>query len=438
MKYKKKYILHIIDLLDRTNRSLADCKIYETESIEDALTECQNAAIQIGTYLETLGEETQPIVKSLEDYCEKIYQQSVHLNNAGVYRKVAEEIHRRLGEIRASLEQVLPLDKKEAVFLPYKASMWDSLESVWMAAKEDKDWDVYVIPVPYYEKNADGSLGTLIYEGGEYPEYVPVMDWREYKMEEHRPDMVFIHNPYDESNYVTSIHPAFYSRGIKQYTDLLVYIPYFVGIDGKVAEHLCTTPGVLHADKVIVESEDVKKVYIKAIKKFERENNCKGVFGKLEKKILPLGSPKQDKVCNLNREKIDIPQEWNKLIYDKDGNKRKVILYNTTVNALLNHNSIVLKKIEKVLEWFKHEKEVVLLWRPHPLVESTIKSMRPELYYKYRLIVEQYQNQGWGIYDETADLERAILISDAYYGDSSSVVELYKETEKPILIQAYD
>ena len=29
--------------------------------------------------------------------------------------------------------------KREIVFLPYKASMWDSLESVWKAADEDKD-----------------------------------------------------------------------------------------------------------------------------------------------------------------------------------------------------------------------------------------------------------------------------------------------------------
>ena len=50
-------------------------------------------------------------------------------------------------------------------------------------------------------------------------------------------------------------------------------------------------------------------------------------------------------------------------------------------------------------------------------------------------IVENYQEEGWGIYDETADIDRAIVISDAYYGDWSSVVEMYKLTEKPIMIQ---
>lgn len=438
MKYKKKELLYTIDLLDRANQSIANCAVHKIESIESTLMECQNAAIEVGTYLETLGERTKPIVKLLEDYCENIYQQSIHLNNESVYRELSEKNHNQLKEIRESINCESVLDRKEVVFLPYKASMWDSLESIWMAAKKDESCDVYVVPVPYYEKNSDGSLETMVYEENEYPEYVPVVDWREYQMEERRPDITFIHNPYDDSNYVTSVHPDFYSREIKKYTDLLVYIPYFVGIDGKVAEYFCTTPGVFNADKVIVESEAVKKLYIEAIRKVEKENNCEGIFGDLEKKILALGSPKLDWICNWNIGKINIPREWKKLIYDKDEKKRKVILYNTTVNALLNNSNAVLEKIEKVLDWFKHENKVVLLWRPHPLVMSAIKSMRPELYNKYIAIVNQYKYEGWGIYDDTANLERAILISDAYYGDRSSVIELYKETGKPVLIQTYD
>lgn len=35
-------------------------------------------------------------------------------------------------------------ERREVVFLPYKASMWDSLESVWKAADEDSDCDAFV------------------------------------------------------------------------------------------------------------------------------------------------------------------------------------------------------------------------------------------------------------------------------------------------------
>jgi len=53
-------------------------------------------------------------------------------------------------------------------------------------------------------------------------------------------------------------------------------------------------------------------------------------------------------------------------------------------------------------------------------------------------IVKEYKDASWGIYDDTADLDRAIAISDAYYGDRSSVVQLFKKTEKKVLLQNVD
>ena len=68
--------------------------------------------------------------------------------------------------------------------------------------------------------------------------------------------------------------------------------------------------------------------------------------------------------------------------------------------------------------------EVALLWRPHPLIKDTIQGMLPNLWEEYQKLVQQYKEEGWGIYDDTADLDRAIALSDAYYGDGSSVVQL--------------
>ena len=59
--------------------------------------------------------------------------------------------------------------KVEVAFMPYKASMWDYLESIWVAANEDENCDAYVVPIPYYERNLDGSLGQFHYEGREFP-----------------------------------------------------------------------------------------------------------------------------------------------------------------------------------------------------------------------------------------------------------------------------
>ena len=79
--------------------------------------------------------------------------------------------------------------------------------------------------------------------------------------------------------------------------------------------------------------------------------------------------------------------------------------------------------------------EVALLWRPHPLIKATIESMRPELWKEYEKLVEEYKKEGWGIYDDTADMDRAVALCDAYYGDGSSLVQLCQEAGKPVMIQ---
>ena len=198
-------------------------------------------------------------------------------------------------------------------------------------------------------------------------------------------------------------------------------------------------PGIINADKVIVQSEDMKKIYINEYLKAAKEHGLQGRHldkGYLEQKFLGLGSPKYDKVCVSTREDLDIPQDWLKVIKKPDGDWKKIIFYNTGIAALLTHNIKWVDKIENVLKVFSENRdEIALLWRPHPLIESTMKSMRPEVLQKFVMLKNDYMKQGWGIYDDTADLDRAVVLSDAYYGDSSSVVQLYRQTGKPIMIQ---
>lgn len=61
--------------------------------------------------------------------------------------------------------------------------------------------------------------------------------------------------------------------------------------------------------------------------------------------------------------------------------------------------------------------------------------MRSMLWVEYEKILIQYKEEGWGIYDDTADLNRVIEISVVYYGDASSVMLLYQKTEKLVMIQ---
>ncbi len=411
----------------------------------ELLKDCQDSAAAIGTFIESTEGEGHPTVGILEEYCELVYQLYEELaatdreHNA---KKIYKMLRQQLIKATNSFKRDVPT-RIEAVFLPYKASMWDSLESVWRAADEDENCDAYVIPIPYYDKNPDGSFRKMHCEDDQYPAYVPITRYDTFDFEKHHPDMIYIHNPYDGLNLVTSVHPFFYSDHLKKFTDQLIYIPYFVLGEIKPEEeqriksmqHFCTTPGVYNADKVIVQSEDMRQVYIQVLMKESGSHNA-AARKYWEDKILGLGSPKYDKVACTKKEELEIPKPWLDLILRADGSWKKIILYNTSIGALLAHNEKMLAKINYVLDVFrKNQEEAVLMWRPHPLIESTLTSMRPQLWETYRAIRDRYLAEGWGIYDDTADLDRAIAVSDAYYGDGSSVVQLYQQTGKPVMIQ---
>lgn len=117
---------------------------------------------------------------------------------------------------------------------------------------------------------------------------------------------------------------------------------------------------------------------------------------------------------------------------------KKVVLYNTTIDAFLRYGEKAIRKMKSVFRFFEQRNELVLIWRPHPLLETTLRSMRPKLLDEYLEAVDYYKNRNIGILDDSSDLHRAITLSDAYYGDWSSVVDLYKVTGKPILIQNID
>ena len=236
---QKKQAEEFVELLGQAHEEIRSAM--EKKNIPAAmslLADCQDGAIALGDLIENAEGEGAATIPFLEGYCELVYgiHQGLAAELEGGNPVRADKAYKTLrqGHIRIANSIAHDVEvRREVVFLPYKASMWDSLESVWKAADEDPGCDAYVIPIPYYDKNPDGSFRELHYEGGEYPKDVPVVWYEDYDFEKRRPDMIFIHNPYDDCNIVTSVHPFFYSKNLKKFTEKLVYIPYFVLGDRK-------------------------------------------------------------------------------------------------------------------------------------------------------------------------------------------------------------
>ncbi len=454
-KRNRRKHIKIIDLLQKSAIEILNfLEEGNPQGVLQLLAECQDAAVALGSHIEKLyGMQTQTVA-TLEQYCNALYQVSVAINTSvagGVELEEAELLlsttYKELAMVTQQIEETYNAEfpeRSEVVFLPYNASMWDSLESVWKAADEDPNCDAYVVPIPYYKLGEGKKIKEFCYEGDQYPKDVPVVHYADYDLALRQPDTIFIHNPYDEWNNVTSVAPEFYSARIKEFTDQLVYIPYFVlgeidpanqaAIDHM--KHFCYLPGTIHADKVIVQSENMRQIYIQEYLKAAIFSGEKVTREELEKRILGLGSPKLDKVSYTKKDDLEIPEEWLSIIEKPDGSWKKIIFYNTSIGAFLQDGERMIGKIKDVLRIFKENKdEIALLWRPHPLMEQTVESMRPDLLQAYKTLVEGYREEGWGIYDDSSDMDRAVVLSDAYYGDHSSVVQVYKETGKPIMIQ---
>ena len=317
------------------------------EAVLSALPSLQERAVMLGNAIEERKGEGTESVHLLESFCEalfqlhssltallasggtaegeekepeeKIEQSEKDLKQSAVEdsKKQLEGIRMLLENLRAALEKEI---KRQVVFLPHSAKHFASLRPLIDALREREDSDVKLMPIPYFDRMGDGSLSEMHYEGENFPKEYPITDYKTYDFAAELPDCIVMNSPYDAFNPVWSVDPFFYSEKLKQYTNKLVYIPWFVTdeIDPQAEEdgkafynmrYYVTVPGVFHADYTIVQSEGMRKAYFEKISRFleekedreekagnkriQREEACfnrKEALERMWKKILGAGS----------------------------------------------------------------------------------------------------------------------------------------------------
>ena len=323
------------------------------------------------------------------------------------------------------------------LFLPYKYSMWDSFESIFGAAKEDENCEVYVMPIPYYDKDQEGNLTEIHDESESYPDDVGIISWQDNQVDEIDPDVIFIHNPYDGNNRVTSIHPKYYTNKLVCKDRVVIYVPYYVSYT-EDKEVMVTMGGAeFYADYVIMQSEWYKKQFEQILsdyKKSDDDLNDLIAFYDNGNKFVVLGNPKYDKIRSLAKSEYPLRDDWEKKIFDESDNKKFTILLDTTLEILLKQREKMLDKIIDVIDFFEKRDDIALIWRPHPLIKPTLRKMCPELIPTYVKLVDRCKNLNNCIFDDTNDMHTAIAWSDAFMGKYGSMIELYRVTKKPTIM----
>ena len=398
-------------IINIVNNVMTLCKngISKDDSVLiSVLQDAQDAIIAVGERLEKEVENSAEIILMLESLCEKFYLLSTNLEDRLTYYVSMEGL---LKDIKHAISEMKT--GYQIVFFPYKADMWDALESIWLACKEDPLCDCKVVPIPYYHYDAKTNEWLYRYEIDSLPSYVPVINYEDYSLEE-KPDAAFVHNPYDQYNNVTHIHSDYYSYNLKKYVKNLFYVPYYV-TSGFIAEDHKVLSVYMNADYLVVQSDSFKE----GLRDYSYYDKAK-----------VLGSPKLDKVIQMSSCKDTIPLEWQSILKDK-----KSLMLNTSLNHFLYDGEAYLQKIVALFDVVSKRKDVVIVWRPHPLLMSTIESMRPHLLDAYLQLQKFFQENQVGILDTTPDVTNTVAIVDGYIGEtSSSVVNLFEAAGKPLFI----
>ena len=291
------------------------------------------------------------------------------------------------------------------------------------------DTDVYVMPLPYYYKEYDGSFKDEMHIDTEefIKANIPVTDYSRFDLSLLCPEKIYINSAYDEYNMAVSVDTRFYARNIKKYTEKLIYIPYFKLMEFDRAnypcwynmQYYCTVPGVVMADKVYVQSENTRKVYIDKLNEWVSD----------------------EKYTEIWEQKIDVYADGCEEHSEdelRDAGSKKTIVWFVSAGSLAEFGDKYIEKAYRNLDVFALSKDKLkVLLISEPFLDEMIKTYSDELYKKWTGFIDEFNRSGIGeVVSQVEDQSvEALLKANAYYGDPSYICKDFILMKKPVMLQ---
>ena len=335
--------------------------------------------------------------------------------------------------------QVPARECKEMVFLPFSPKYWKYMEKEWAKYIDSPEWDVYVVPIPYYRKIEYGERGQLCYEVQGYPDYVTLTGFDAYDFDSRIPDRIVIQNPYDDFDTAITVHPRFYTDLLKQVTKELVYIPYFMTDEYDESDersvitsgYYIRVPGVTRADRIILQSETYRDRYVEELVQFAGEET-RQVW---EEKITVDTSIAPDKEA-IGLYEDEVPEEWWKYLIDDNGEGKKVLLYHTNPGEIVVNKEKYFDKMARVFDIFAENLDKMsILWHVGSDTPVVLESKYPEIFVKFEEMYDMFIERNLGMYVESDDLTKPVAVADAYFGDRDAIMYQVRKLGKPVMIQ---
>ena len=323
-------------------------------------------------------------------------------------------------------------EPEDVVFIPFAPKYWKYMEKLYRQYADSDSYRVWVVPVPYYYKDWDGSAAEEVFDPDGYPDELYIQDYRQVDLESFHPAKIVIQNPFDEWNSVYTVPQTYYSSRLKEYTDELIYVPFFVTDDFTKEQeveyinmdHYVCMPGVINANTVILPSETLKTTYTEKLMGFAGTDD-EAIRGVLDDKIIV----RPDMVFK------DKEHEAGKTA------GKKTLVYLTSISTLAEKGQAATDKINRVLDILSSEAERInVIWATQccgeelSLVDKTTAD-------DFREAVERFRSGGIGEFIQDVgpkDYERLLNEGDAYYGEPSALALGFYYRKKPVMITNTD
>lgn len=399
------------------------------------LEKMQQLAVDLGTLIENVKGEKNPhtvaIVSVLETLCEDIYTCSQAMEDYETLSDYLTSIESTLSKLETSLADHL-LKRREVLFLPIGTKEWTTLSKIYWRVANESDVDTVVVPLPLFTKDYFGRPTMSMEKIREqasfdmYPKDLPLYNWGNYDLALHCPEVIYIQFPYDGENPYLSIPQAYYAQNLRQYTEELIYVTIGqtseFGIndvtDQSNLKYYVTAPAIIYADRVLVQSENIKKQYIHALSEFAGDDTLKMWQARIQADPSPFETAQ-----------------------NTDNSYHKRLLYCISLYEFTEH----IDNFEEIIDGrlitltgSSDKVSVSLCFYP-----KEFNCSDPTLLNRINTLREQICLNAKERGIEAIPLPCENLFSfvgefDAYYGSSSPLVHIFTEQKKPVMISNYD
>lgn len=424
-------LLEFYNSLDKSTAYLAAGNLPEIETIFNSM---QQLALDLGTMIENVKGENSPrakrIVKCLEDLCEVIF--SCYNSISTDDPECLDPVKRQISILESALQDDL-LSVKEILFLPVCPAEWGGFESTYNKHLSDPQCDITILPLPLLAKNYAGQIITseddiaTASRSEEYPDHLNISSWTDYDLSLHCPETIYIQNTYDNENPYLTVPPYYYASNLRKYTEDLVYIPI-----GKTAEYsesdisdqVClgfylTMPGVVYADRILVQSDNIKTQYVNKLTSWAGQDSL--TYWKQKTSVIEdlYGSSETDNTLD---------------------SSKKELLFCINFYEFIEHKDVFHEALESRLNLIAKNKDtlhVSVCLYPDFLIED---HDTPEYYRQFRVLtMELSENAGIDVISfPKEDLEGFCSNFTAYYGSSSPIVPVFITEGKPVMLSDYE